>query len=148
MGRGSGMRFDGFEEYYEMINRVGKVKDFAYEATRKATPILVSEMKKGVHAAADKGYATGGLENSFKASHPKSNKRGTYVVVYPAGERDGYSYRDRAGWLEYGVWKGKGNNIQEPSPFKDKAVKAARAKCEAKMREVIEKRIERAVKHK
>ena len=129
-------KITGFDDIDKMFDELMDTKKLGMEAVNKAAPYLVDGATKAVSAAANKGYATGGLAHSFAATKAKQNEWGTFSVVKPVGkDKNGVSYGARAAFLEYGTTR---NGVkQASSPWRDRAIKAAKAKCENTMEKIV-----------
>ena len=136
-------KITGFEDVDKLFEELGDTKKIRLAAVKKAAPKLVNGARKAVKAAATKGYATGGLANSFVASNPKENEWGAFSVIKPVGKDDkGISYGARAAYLEYGTTvDGKLHTVG--SPWRDRAINAAKEECEKIMEESILEEIEK-----
>ena len=148
---------DGFDELDRMFERFSKHQYFETKAAKAASPYLVKAARKAIKDAG------GGddLARSMEATEPKENTYGTFVIVKPEGRRvsDGTPYPKLAASLEYGtVWPRKkedaakihhsdkaGMPKNEPSPWRDKAINAARAKCEEAMTQAIFSEVDKLV---
>lgn len=131
------LKVTGFEEIEEMFDELMSIKTLALKAVNKAAPIMLDSAKKSVKKAADKGYATGGLENSFTATKAKNNKWGTFAEIKPVGtDKNGIRYGERAAYLEYGTVV---NGVVHTSsaPWRKQAVESARKKCEDTMENTL-----------
>lgn len=137
--------FDGVDELFRDLSN--NVDGIAIEAVSEAAPILEESLRSAISSAAGKGYATGELAASVGVLPAKKNKYGVFSVVKPMGShRGGESNAKLAAVLEYGRRGGyeKGGRkvtTQAPSPFRAKAVNAAKSQCEETMRQVVEKRM-------
>jgi len=134
----------GFTELDHMFDVLisGNV-EAAKKAVDAAAPILEASVRSHVAAAASRGYATGGLAGSFKATPAKQNEFGVFSAVRPVGGRDGHAYSERARWLEYGVRTPHGVH-QAPSPFRSAAAAAVKAECERIMEETFDEFVKSA----
>lgn len=131
------LKVTGFDEVEKMFDELMNVKTLSLKAVNKAAPILLEGAKKAVRSAANKGYATGGLENSFTATKAKNNKWGTFAEVKPVGsDSKGERYGARAAYLEYGTVV---NGVVHTSsaPWRKQAVESARKKCEDTMENTL-----------
>ena len=132
------LKVTGMDEVEKMFDDLMNVKTLAIEAVNKAAPLLVASAKKSVRAAANKGYATGGLENSFTATKAKNNKWGTFSEIKPVGkDSKGIRYGERAAYLEYGTVV-NGSVHTSSAPWRKQAVEQARKKCEDEIEKVLQ----------
>ena len=152
------LTIEGFDDVDKLFAVLGNPREFTTAAVNEAAPILEKATRNAVRQAASKGYATGGLAESFVRTPAKSNKYGTYSVVRPVGGRKTYesdkeehSYVERACWLEYGRNGGyersdmlRPATSQEPSPFRQKAINDAKAECEEAMKRKVYEAVDKA----
>lgn len=153
------MRFsiDGFDDVDKMFERLSKPQHFMTKAVEAAAPYLVKETRNAIKT-------TGGgneLARSIEATKPKENRWGTFVVVKPEGKRvkDNTPYVKLAASHEYGtVWPRKaadaakihhedkaGMPKNEAKPFRQKAINAARDKCENAMAQTFFDEVEKQI---
>ena len=131
------LKVTGMDEVEKMFDDLMNVKSLAIKAVNKAAPILLDSAKKSVRAAANKGYATGGLENSFAATKAKNNQWGTFAEIKPVGkDNKGVRYGERAAYLEYGTVV-NGSVHASSAPWRKQAVNKAKTKCEDTMEKVL-----------
>lgn len=130
-------RISGFDEVEKMFDKLADTKNISIKAVEAAAPHLVKSAKSAVKSAANRGYATGGLDGSFAAMKPKSNEYGAYLIVRPIGQDpDGHDYYARGAYLEYGT-KLKGEEKNEHQPWREKAINGARSACEKAMEDTV-----------
>lgn len=131
------LKVTGIDEVEKMFDELMDIKKLAVKAVDKAAPILLDGAKKSVRSAANKGYATGGLENSFTATKAKNNKWGTFATVRPVGkDKNGIRYGERAAYLEYGTVV-NGVLHTASAQWRKKAVDSVRTKCEDTMEKTL-----------
>ena len=150
-------RIDGFDELDKMFENLSKPQYFETKAVKAASPHLVKAAKNAIKDAG----GSDDLARSIGATEPKENVYGTYVVVKPEGRRvsDGTYYAKLAASLEYGtVWPRKKEDAEKihhadkagkpknsPRPWRDKAINAAREKCEEAMVQAIFSEVDKLV---
>lgn len=136
------MEMNGFDDVDAFLDKLGvQVRNASMKAVDEAAPILVRAAGEAVRRAANKGYATGELAGSFKATKAKNNQYGTYSVVRPEGYDDRRtSNYAKAVWLEYGTHPKDGRDNQA-SPWRQKAIDSAKSAVE----DSLERSITRAV---
>lgn len=148
---------DGFDGLEEMFERLSKPQYFETKAVKAAAPHLV---KAARNAIKEQGGGAD-LVRSIEATEPKENTYGTFLVVKPEGRRvsDGTPYPKLAASLEYGtVWPKKKEDAAKihhadkagmpkntPKPWRDKAINAARGKCEEVMAQTFFDEVEKLV---
>ena len=133
------MVVNGFEEIEKMMKDLEKPEKAAKKAVDAALPVLLRSTQSAVSAAANKGYATGGLAGSFYYMKAKQNERGVFGVVKPGGnDPKGNSYAARATFLEYGTKRGNA-----ASPWRQAAVNNARRQVESIIEKTVDEEIGR-----
>ena len=140
MARAREMGFTELDHTFDIL--ISGNVEAAKKAVDAAAPILEASVQSHAAAAANRGYATGGLAGSFSATPAKENDRGVFSAVRPVGGRDGHAYSERARWLEFGTVHG--SSRQEPHPFRSAAAAAVQSECEQVMQEVFEEFIKSA----
>ncbi len=131
--------YDGVEKMFDSLASGG----IALKAVKEAAPILNKSAKKAVHSAANKGYATGDLEDSFVQTDAKENKYGAYSVIRPVGkDSKGVYFNAIATFLEFGT-PNRTPTQMEASPWREKAVNGARTEVESKMESVVNSEVSR-----
>lgn len=131
--------YEGVEKMFDSLASGG----IALKAVKEAAPILNKSTKKAIHSAANKGYATGALENSFVPTDAKENKYGAYSVIRPVGkDSKGDSFNAIATFLEFGT-PNRSRSQMSASQWREKAVNGARAEAESKMEDVVNSEISR-----
>lgn len=119
----------GFHEVDRLFNELRiEAEDVAIKAVNQAAPIVEDSIKRTLEQVTDKGYSTGELTQSVRASEAKTNAWGVFSVVGPTGEnKRGIPNAEIAAYLEYGVHEGarqkhhkaKTNGYkQEPRPWR------------------------------
>ena len=148
-------RINGFEGAEKMFDELYNSRKLGVKALEAAAPILVKETRKVIqeNGSGEK------LARSFEATKTKENRYGAFLTVQPVGmAADGTEWVRRAAFEEYGtVWPRKAEDaakIHHPKqaglpknprvPWRQKAINAAREKCEGAMREVVYSEIDRA----
>lgn len=128
------MTITGFDDVDKMLAElVEKSGQIGIKAVDAAAPKLKESARRAIHAAANKGYATGRLERSIEATKAKENQWGAYSVIKPVGSNEkGVRYSEEAAYLEYGTARG-----QSPSPWRDKAIASANSDCEQTMEDTV-----------
>lgn len=130
--------FTGFDELDKAMKKLAEPGKMAIKAVDKAAPILEKALSSAVSSAADRGYATGELASSIKATKARENDFGVFSVAKPEGfNRKGLRNVEEMAYLEYGV-KSRG---QEPRPVRDKAVASAEGACISAMEKVISEEV-------
>ena len=91
----------GFEDLEKELMELGEAEDIAKQAIDAATPILVDRLKSEIEKVTNKGYATGTLKNSIKATKAAVNKQGCFAAVRPTGvDEKGIRNGEKFGYLE------------------------------------------------
>ena len=148
------MAINGFDGLEKMFDKMLQANEIATEAVSKAAPILEESTKKaisGALASADRkgeSHSTGELVAAVICDPAKLNQYGAFSVARPHGKHSsGESNAKIANILEYGHKDGYKNKFgqevgfQSPSPWRQKALNDAKAKCEETMRKVVEERM-------
>lgn len=96
----------GLDDLIRELEEFGQVDRLAPQMLEAAAPILEKEMKNQVRKQADKGYATGDLENAVTHGKTKKNQYGHYLTVTAEGtDRKGVRNNDKLAYLNYGTSK-------------------------------------------
>lgn len=152
------LRIEGFDGVDKLFKDLSNIDEIAIEAVNEAAPILEECLKGAIEAAADKGYATGELVNSIIARPAKKNQYGVFSVVGPVGshskrpyEKEETSYAKEAAILEFGRrggYKDDNGRIvthQKASPYREKAINAAKTRCEKTMEDSVYNQVDKMV---
>lgn len=119
-----GFQTMGFDDFAKELEELGKVDSYAPELLSTAAPILAKEMKSQVKREANRGYATGDLENAIVAKKPGENAYGHYVAVTAEGkDRKGVRNNEKLAYLNYGTSK------QQARPVIVNAIKNSEDEC-------------------
>lgn len=115
-----------------LSNGIGRVQEKMIDG---ATPILKETMSANIRAAADRGYATGALASSVKATKAKKNNYGYFAAVRVTGkDKKGVRNGEKLAYLEYGV-----EGRQAARPVMAKTIRQSRNPCLRKMQEVFDR---------
>lgn len=119
-----GIKMIGLDVFEKELMELGDAEDIAKQAIDAATPILVDSLKSEIEKAANKGYATGALKNSIKATKAAVNKQGCFAAVRPTGvDENGVRNGEKFGYLENGTSK------QMAKPVLRKAIEKSEKAC-------------------
>lgn len=119
-----GFQTMGFDEFAKELEKLGDTDKYAPEMLNVAAPILEKGLRSRVKREANKGYASGDLENSIKAKKPGKNEYGHYVMVTAEGkDRKGVRNNEKLAYLNYGTTK------QEARPVIAGAIGDTEADC-------------------
>lgn len=127
------MRFEvtGMDEALAELEKLDAYR-LAPKMLTEAAPIAVSALKASIKRFAHRGYATGALAASIKATEAKLNAYGCFIAARPTGaDRKGVRNGEKLAYLQYGTQK------QTASDVLGTAVKAAERKCIEAMEEVL-----------
>ncbi|MDO5346553.1 MAG: hypothetical protein Q4E91_12520 [Lachnospiraceae bacterium] len=113
----------------------------AKEAVNEAVQILESSTRQAVKASSNSDR----LAQSFSRTPAKENDLGVYSVVRPAGDfNDDLTNEDLAAQFEHGrhggykrAGKKRAATAMEAKPWRQNAINAARAQCEATVERVV-----------
>jgi hypothetical protein len=131
--------FTGFEELDTIMQKLAEPEKMAIKAVDEAAPILEKSLRSAVAAAANRGYATGELEGSIRATKAKENDMGVFSVVKPEGsDKTGLRNVEKMAYLEYGV----ASRGQAAHPVRQKAINDAQSACISAMERVISEEVE------
>lgn len=137
MNKMANYEMNGFDELARQLEQVSDLDGIAPEMLNEALPILESELKKTVREEADKGYATGDMEQSIKKSRARRNQYGYFGIVRPTGkDKKGIRNMEKLAYLHYGTSK------QPARPVVTKAVFRAESKIIGKMQECYNRMVE------
>ena len=96
----------GLTDLMRELEAFGRVDELAPQMLEAAAPILKKEMKNQVRRQANRGYATGDLENAITSGKAKANQYGHYLTVTAEGtDRKGIRNNDKLAYLNYGTSK-------------------------------------------
>lgn len=128
----------GLNELADMFEKQLKdTEDIVNEILFECGNILRDEMKSTVRSSADRGYATGNLENSIIPTKPIKNGSGHFVAVRPVGtDSKGVRNGEKLQYLEHGTKKGQVAR-SDLSQVGDKA----ELKCADKAQEIFDKHV-------
>ena len=127
----------GFEDLIRQLEQAADLEQIAPKMIEEATPILEAELKRTVQQEANRGYTTGRMVASIKATKAKRNQYGYFDDVRPTGEdKKGVRNMEKLAYLHYGTSK------QAARPVVTKAVFRAKGKVLAKMQEVYSRMVE------
>ena len=119
-----GIKMIGLDVFEKELMELGEAEDIAKQAIDAATPILVDSLKSEIEKVANKGYATGTLKNSIKATKAAVNKQGCFAAVRPTGvDEKGIRNGEKFGYLENGTSK------QIAKPVLRKAIEKSEKAC-------------------
>lgn len=138
----------GFHEVDRLFKELAlEAEDVAIQAVTKAAPIVEDSIKRTLEQVTDRGYATGELTQSVRASEAKTNQWGVFSVVGPTGEnKRGISNAEIAAYLEYGVHQGERQKHhkrkttaykQEPRPWRQLSAMRAETAVIDEVQQVI-----------
>lgn len=134
------INFTGFDELDKVMKKLAEPEKMAIKAVDTAAPILEKALSSAIVSAASRGYATGELAASVKATKAEENSLGVFAVAKPEGlNRRGLRNVEEMAYLEYGV-RSRG---QEARPVRDKAVSIAESACISAMEKVISEEVEK-----
>lgn len=124
----------GIDELMEELGKLQDMEDVAPKMIDEATPIVEKNMKKYIHEAANRGYATGTLENAVNATKAKVNNYGYFAAVLVRGKDEkGVRNAEKLAYLEYGTGR------QAAHPIMEKVVNDSEDEVIKKMQEVFDR---------
>ena len=127
------LTLDGMEVFDEVFKKLSNPGPAAKKAVEQSKGILRKSLQKEIRKAANRGYATGDLENSIVATKTKENEYGTYSVVMPVGtDRKGTRNGEKLAYLE------NGTSRQQAHPVRQAAVNNAEAECTEAIQKIME----------
>lgn len=99
---------DGFDEMMQDLELLADLDEVANQMIDAASPIVARNMKKNIETAANRGYATGELAASVRATKAKQNNYGHFAAVGVTGtDSKGMRNAEKMAYLEYGTSKGQ-----------------------------------------
>lgn len=126
--------FKGIDDFIEELKQLENLEEIAPKMIDEATPIVKKNMKKYIHEAANRGYATGTLENAVNATKAKVNNYGYFAAVLVRGKDEkGVRNAEKLAYLEYGTGK------QTAHPIMEKVVNDSEDDVIKKMQEVFDR---------
>ena len=126
----------GMEEVMKQLEDAAELERIAPKMIQAAAPNVVRNLKKNIHAAANRGYTTGELEKAVHSTKAKQNDYGYFAAVGVVGtDKKGIRNGEKLAYLEYG------KSRQEPHPVMAKTVNESEATCLAKMQEVFNQEV-------
>lgn len=126
---------NGIDDIMRQLEGLADATDeVAAKMINTATPILEKNLSKNVQAAANRGYATGQLAASVKATKARANEYGCYAVVTAQGKNTrGVRNAEELAYLEYGTPRG-----QVAHPVIQKSINESESECLKVMQQVFE----------
>lgn len=111
--------------------------EIAEEALNAASPILTESTSKALSRSASRGYATGKMVSSIKATKAKRTKTDAWIVVARPTGKDAKGVRNalKAGVMEYG------SAHEAARPWLTAAAKNAEPASIAKMQEIYNQKV-------
>lgn len=126
----------GMEEVMKQLEDAADLDRLAPKMIQAAAPNVAENLKKNIHAAANRGYATGELAKAVHTTKVKKNDYGYFAAVGATGKDEkGVRNGEKLAYLEYGTAK------QNPHPVMAKTVNESEATSLAKMQEVFNQEI-------
>ena len=133
-----GIKITGFDDLNRILEKGVKIDQIAKKAVDQAAPILQGSLSSKIAGAASRGYATGELAGSIKASKARKNDRGVFAVVGPSGtDSKGMRNGEKLAYLEYGTSRG-----QAAHPVRASAASSAEAQCKSVMERIVHEELE------
>lgn len=131
-------RVEGLDDLIDCFEGlIDDVDDIAEEALFECGNVLKDNVKSGVRGAANRGFATGQLEEAIIPTIPMKNDRGHFVAVRPVGQNSrGIRNGEIWGYLEHGVPGG-----QDAHHFIDDALSKSETKCAEIAQEIFDKHV-------
>lgn len=95
---------EGIDDIMKELETLGDIDAVAPKMINAAAPVLIKSMKKNISKATNRGYATGELEASIRATNARQNIYGYFSAVGPTGsDSKGVRNAEKMVYLEYGV---------------------------------------------
>lgn len=143
------LQITNIDAWDDILNELSHPEKIAKEAVNEAMPILEKTTRAAVKASSNSDR----LAQSFSRIPAKENDLGVYSVVRPTGDfNDDLNNENLAAQLEYGR---RGNYQRSdmsrpatemaPKPWRQKAINAARAECEAIMKRKVYEAVDKIV---
>lgn len=109
---------NGVDEMMQELEQLADINEVANKMIDAASPTVASNLKKNIKAAANRGYATGELAASVKATKAKQNNYGHFAAVGVTGiDSKGMRNAEKMAYLEYGT-----SNGQTAHPVMEKTI--------------------------
>ena len=122
----------GLEEFSRKLQELSdSFDDAATKAVEAGGQIVQKELSSAVNAAANRGYATGALAASIKASGVKSTGGGKSVTVAPRGSVKKVRNSDKMFYLEHGTSR------QAAHPFMTRTLNTVQPKVVQAMQDAV-----------
>ena len=134
----AGFQIDGISDLVSQFEGIAEKMDSAMErAVKKGGSIVEDELQRAIPQAATRGYATGALEKSIKASRVKDTRDGKETTILPRGSTTLHGSKvrnqDKMYYLEHGTSR------QAAHPFMDRTIHGAEPKVVRAMEDEIGK---------
>lgn len=127
---------NGMDELINQLENMADLSETALKMIDAATPTIEKNLAKNIHAAANRGYATGELEKSVHSTKAKQNNYGYFAAVGVIGtDSKGVRNGEKLAYLEYGT------TTQDAHPVMAKTVNESEKECIEKMQEVFEQEV-------
>lgn len=125
----------GIDELLQGLNDLEDIDAIANDILFECGNILEKDMKSEIRRAANRGYATGELENSIVPTAPMKNAYGHFVAVRPVGtDSKGVRNGEKLQYLQEGTKKG-----QQGRKGLKEVGKKSEEKCAKKAQEILNK---------
>lgn len=132
------VQLDGLDDLMEELEKYSDIGKVAPKMIDSATPILEKNIKKNIQQAANRGYATGELAESVKATEAKQNNYGYFAAVGVTGtDSRGVRNGEKMAYLEYGTMK-DGKQRTAPHPVMQRSINESETPCLEKMQQVFD----------
>ena len=128
------LEVEGIDELISDLMELGNLDDVAPKMINAATPVMVKNMKRNIKAAANRGYATGELAESIRATKAKQNIYGYFAAVGPVGtDSKGTRNAEKMAYLEYGT------SNQQAHPVMEKTMNDSEEDIIKRMQQIFDK---------
>lgn len=125
-------QIEGLEEFSQKLMQVSEgIDDAITEAVTAGGEIVKNDLRAAVTQAANRGYATGALAGSIRASGARGSGNGKSVTIAPSGSVKRVRNSDKMWYLEHGTAR------QAAHPFMTRTINTAEPKVMAAMQEKI-----------
>lgn len=127
---------EGIDELIKQLESMEDMSDTALKMIDAVTPVVEKNLAKNIHAAANRGYATGELEKSVHSTKAKQNNHGYFAAVGVIGtDSKGVRNGEKLAYLEYGT------STQDAHPVMAKTVNESEKECMETMQQVFDQEV-------
>lgn len=123
---------EGVDDLVQQLENLAELSELAPKMIDAAKPTVAESLKKNIHTATNRGYATGELAESVTATKTRLNNYGYFASVLVSGtDAKGVRNGEKLAYLEYGT------STQTAHPVMKKTVNESNEGAIQKMQDVF-----------